>query len=180
MKLWDKGINTDKKIESFTIGKDRELDLYLAPFDVMGTMAHSAMLAEVGLLTQSELETLLPELKKIYQKARQGNFEIEEGVEDVHSQVEMDLTRQLGDTGKKVHSGRSRNDQVLLDLKLFAREKLMEVVHASQSLLMPFSKKVKPIKTIFCPAIRTFRWPCPLPSDCGLGLMQKVLWMICR
>ncbi|MFW6043454.1 MAG: argininosuccinate lyase [Marinilabiliaceae bacterium] len=166
MKLWDKGIHTDKKIESFTIGKDRELDLYLAPFDVMGTMAHSSMLAEAGLLTQSELETLLPELKKLYQKARQGQFEIEEGVEDVHSQVEMELTRQLGDTGKKVHSGRSRNDQVLLDLKLFAREKIMEVVHTSRSLFEALQQKSEAHKDDLLPGYTHLQ--VAMPSSFGL------------
>ena len=166
MKLWDKGIETDKKIENFTIGRDRELDLYLAPFDVMGTMAHSTMLAEVDLLTQSELRALLPELKTLYQNARSGNFEIEEGVEDVHSQVEMELTRKLGDIGKKVHSGRSRNDQVLLDLKLFAREKIMEVVQASNLLFDALQEKSEAHKDTLLPGYTHLQ--VAMPSSFGL------------
>jgi len=128
MKLWDKGIKVNDKIEAFTVGKDREMDLYLAPFDILGTMAHITMLESVGLLEKSELDILLRELKSIYNEASKGNFVIEYGVEDVHSQVEMMLTERLGDIGKKVHSGRSRNDQVLLDLKLFIRSKIEQVV----------------------------------------------------
>lgn len=128
MKLWDKGIKVNDKIEAFTVGKDREMDLYLAPFDILGTMAHITMLESVGLLEKSELDILLRELKSIYNEASKGNFVIEDGVEDVHSQVEMMLTERLGDIGKKVHSGRSRNDQVLLDLKLFIRSKIEQVV----------------------------------------------------
>jgi len=141
MKLWDKGIDTDKKIESFTIGKDRELDLFLAPFDIAGTMAHSMMLKEVGLLSEEDLQALIPELKKMYKNAQEGGFEIEEGIEDVHSQVELLLTRELGDTGKKVHSGRSRNDQVLLDLKLFARDGIMKVTRAVEDLFDVLQKR---------------------------------------
>ncbi len=129
MKLWDKGIKVNDKIESFTVGKDREMDLYLAPFDVLGTMAHITMLESVGLLEKEELQQLLAELKNIYKETLSGNFIIEDGIEDVHSQVEMMLTQRLGDVGKKVHSGRSRNDQVLLDLKLFIRSKIEEVVN---------------------------------------------------
>ena len=119
MKLWDKGYSEDERIDRFTVGRDRELDLHLAPFDVMGTMAHITMLETIGLLQKDELQTLLAELKKIYKSAQDGNFVIEDDIEDVHSQVELMLTRTLGDIGKKVHSGRSRNDQVLLDLKLY-------------------------------------------------------------
>ncbi len=129
MKLWDKGIKVNDKIESFTVGKDREMDLYLAPFDVLGTMAHITMLESVGLLEKEELQKLLAELSNIYKETLSGDFVIEDGIEDVHSQVEMMLTQRLGDIGKKVHSGRSRNDQVLLDLKLFIRSKIQEVVN---------------------------------------------------
>ena len=128
MKLWDKGYSVNKLIEDFTVGKDRELDLYLARYDVLGSMAHATMLQSIGLLEKDELDQLLAELKLIYQVAEQGDFVIEEGVEDVHSQVETMLTRKLGDVGKKIHSGRSRNDQVLLDLKLFARNEIQEIV----------------------------------------------------
>jgi argininosuccinate lyase len=127
LKLWEKSVKVDKAIETFTIGRDRELDLLLAKYDVMGSMAHITMLQSIGLLTADELHLLLPELKSIYASAESGDFIIEEGVEDVHSQVELILTRKLGDVGKKIHSGRSRNDQVLLDLKLFTRDKLREL-----------------------------------------------------
>ena len=123
-KLWDKGFNVDEKVEAFTVGKDREMDLLLAPYDVQGTMAHITMLESVGLLSKEELDVLLPELEKIYASTLDGTFRIDPGVEDVHSQVEFMLTEKLGDTGKKVHTGRSRNDQVLLDVKLFTRAEL--------------------------------------------------------
>src|SRR5690554_5753376 len=113
MKLWDKGIAVNKKIEDFTVGRDRELDVELAPFDIMGTMAHIIMLEKVGLLEREELALLLPQLKVLYRQTQEQGFVIEEGIEDVHSQVELLLTQALGDVGKKVHSGRSRNDQVL-------------------------------------------------------------------
>lgn len=124
MKLWDKGIETNKLVEQFTVGLDREMDLYLAPFDVMGTMAHITMLQSIGLLEKTELDTLLVELKKIYAIAVSGQLTIEDDVEDIHSQVELMLTRALGDMGKKVHSGRSRNDQVLVDMKLYLRHEV--------------------------------------------------------
>ena len=119
MKLWDKGYDIADAVETFTVGKDRELDLFLAPYDVLGTMAHITMLESIGLLEADELKTLLEELKAIYGQIEAGDFVIEEGIEDVHSQVELMLTLKLGDVGKKVHSGRSRNDQVLVDLKLY-------------------------------------------------------------
>jgi argininosuccinate lyase len=127
-KLWAKNIEGDKDIERFTVGRDREMDLYLAKYDVLGSMAHIIMLESVGLIDKTELNPLLDELVKIYRLAEEGNFAIEEGVEDVHSQVELMLTRTLGDAGKKIHSGRSRNDQILLDLKLFTRAKIREIV----------------------------------------------------
>lgn len=127
-KLWEKNVQVDTQVEQFTVGKDREMDLYLAKYDVLGSMAHITMLESIGLLTKNELSQLLAELKNIYAVADCGDFIIEEGVEDVHSQVELMLTRKLGDTGKKIHSGRSRNDQVLLDLKLFTRAQIQEIV----------------------------------------------------
>ena len=126
-KLWDKGIETNRLVEQFTVGLDRQMDLYLAPFDVLGTMAHITMLQSIGLLEKSELDTLLVELKKIYAIAVAGNLKIEDGVEDIHSQVELMLTRTLGDMGKKVHSGRSRNDQVLVDMKLYLRHEVKQI-----------------------------------------------------
>ena len=115
-KLWDKGYDEDALIDAFTVGHDRELDLELAPYDILGTMAHITMLESVGLLPKADLELLLPELRALYSLASEGKFEIDPDVEDVHSQVELLLTRSLGDIGKKVHTGRSRNDQVLVDL----------------------------------------------------------------
>ncbi|WP_289746572.1 argininosuccinate lyase [Paramuribaculum intestinale] len=124
MKLWSKGFEPDEMIEQFTVGRDRELDLRLARFDVEGSMAHIRMLQSIGLLSAAELDTLLEALTDILAVIDRGEFVIEPGVEDVHSQVEFMLTSRLGDTGKKIHSGRSRNDQVLVDLKLFMRSEL--------------------------------------------------------
>ena len=134
MKLWNKGFEIDKYIEDYTVGADRELDLRLAKYDIEGSMAHIKMLETIGLLEKSELEQLLTALAELLEKARKGNFVIEEGVEDVHSQVEMLLTRKLGDMGKKIHSGRSRNDQVLVDLKLFMRDELRDVARHTKQL----------------------------------------------
>jgi argininosuccinate lyase len=128
MKLWDKGTSVNSLIENFTVGKDREMDLYLAKFDVLGSISHAKMLQSINLLTKDELVELHAELVQIYRVIEKGNFSIEDGVEDVHSQVELMLTRKLGDTGKKIHSGRSRNDQVLLDLKLFTRSEIQNLV----------------------------------------------------
>jgi len=130
MKLWDKGTSVNELIENFTVGKDREMDLYLAKFDVLGSIAHAQMLQSINLLSESELAELQSELVKIHQIIENGDFRIEDGVEDVHSQVELMLTRKLGDTGKKIHSGRSRNDQVLLDLKLFTRSEIQKLVES--------------------------------------------------
>jgi argininosuccinate lyase len=128
MKLWHKGVDVHKKIEEFTIGRDRELDLLLARYDILGSLAHIAMLEKIGLLSTEEYRQLNKELKAIYKKIETGNFSIDQGIEDVHSQVEFMLTQSLGDTGKKIHSARSRNDQVLLDIKLFTRSKLLHIV----------------------------------------------------
>ena len=134
MKLWEKSVQVDKDIERYTIGRDREMDLYLAPYDVLGSMAHITMLESIGLLTRDELDILLREMKLIYRDALEGRFVIEEGIEDVHSQVELILTRRLGDIGKKIHSGRSRNDQVLIDLKLYMRHEIETIVKAVREL----------------------------------------------
>lgn len=131
MKLWSKGFEPDKMIENFTVGRDRELDLQLARYDVQGSMAHIRMLESIGLLTASELEILLKALDEIAGIIERGEFTIDEGIEDVHSQVEFMLTERLGDVGKKIHSGRSRNDQVLVDLKLFMRDRLKETAAAT-------------------------------------------------
>ena len=134
MKLWSKGFEPDKMIEQFTVGNDRELDLRLARYDVQGSMAHIRMLESIGLLQPDELEQLLKALSEIAEVIERGEFRIEEGVEDVHSQVEFMLTARLGDIGKKIHSGRSRNDQVLVDLKLFMRDELRHISEAVERL----------------------------------------------
>ena len=133
MKLWQKDTTvTDAQIDCFTVGRDREMDLYLAPFDVLGNLAHAQMLETIQLLTADELAMLTAELKRIYQQIEAGAFSIEADVEDVHSQIELMLTRTLGDVGKKIHSGRSRNDQVLVDMKLFTRDRLWTVAEATR------------------------------------------------
>ncbi len=134
MKLWNKGFEPDKAIEKYTVGNDQLLDLRLAQYDIEGSMAHIKMLETIGLLEKSELEQLLVALSELLEEAKKGNFVIEEGVEDVHSQVELMLTRKLGDVGKKIHSGRSRNDQVLVDLKLFMRDELRDIAHHTKQL----------------------------------------------
>jgi argininosuccinate lyase len=134
MKLWQKNKDSLKEVTHFTTGKDQEMDLFLAPFDVLGSLAHIQMLESVGLLTKEELTILSVELKNIYQRIKKGDFRIEEGVEDIHSQVELQLTKKLGDVGKKIHSGRSRNDQVLVDIKLYLRAELKELVNEIKAL----------------------------------------------
>lgn len=166
MKLWDKGIKVNDKVERFTVGKDREMDLYLAPFDVLGTMAHITMLESVGLLQKNELDQLLSELQNIYTTTLEGNFKIEDGIEDVHSQVEMMLTERLGDIGKKVHSGRSRNDQVLLDLKLFIRKKIEEVVEAVQDFFGALQTQSENYKDYLIPGYTHLQ--VAMPSSFGL------------
>lgn len=166
MKLWEKGIETNKFVELFTVGNDRDLDIYLAPFDVLGTMAHITMLESVGLLEKSELESLLQELKNIYQEIRNGEFIIEDGIEDVHSQVEMLLTQRLGEVGKKVHSGRSRNDQVLVDLKLYLRNELKEVVDLVAELFSTLIKLSEQYKNHLIPGYTHLQ--IAMPSSFGL------------
>ncbi len=166
MKLWDKGTSVNKRIEEFTVGRDRELDVFLAPFDVLGTMAHITMLESVGLLGGEELKELLDELKSIYKQANDGRFAIEEGIEDVHSQVELMLTRRLGDVGKKVHSGRSRNDQVLLDLKLYTRDRIEEVVNAVDKLFKVLQQKSEKHKSILIPGYTHLQ--VAMPSSFGV------------
>ena len=148
MKLWDKGTDVNKAIEKFTVGRDRELDLLLAPYDVLGSLAHTIMLEKVNLLSTEELPQIRKALVAIYKNIEEGKFEIEDGIEDVHSQVELLLTRSLGDAGKKIHSARSRNDQVLLDLKLFSRAKIAELASSVEVLfgqLISLSDKYKDV-----------------------------------
>ncbi len=166
MKLWDKNIQTDKVIEQFTVGKDRELDLLLAKFDVLGSLAHIAMLQHVGLIGKAEYEALRGELIVIYHVAEAGAFVIEAGVEDVHSQVELMLTRKLGDAGKKIHSARSRNDQVLLDIKLFVRDALQESVTKTVSLFDVLLSMSNEYKAVLIPGYTHLQ--VAMPSSFGL------------
>ncbi|MBO4754416.1 MAG: argininosuccinate lyase [Bacteroidales bacterium] len=166
MKLWQKSVQVDKDIERYTIGRDREMDLYLAPFDVLGSMAHITMLESIGLLTRDELDLLLGELKQIYQDAVEGHFVIEEGIEDVHSQVELLLTRRLGDIGKKIHSGRSRNDQVLIDLKLYMRHEIEAIVEATKRLFDMLQAQSERYKDVLMPGYTHLQ--VAMPSSFGL------------
>ena len=165
-KLWEKNIDVNPEIERFTVGKDRELDLFLAPYDVIGSLAHSAMLATIGMLTEEEKNSLHSELRNIYATIERGEFVIEEGVEDVHSQVELMLTRKLGDTGKKIHSGRSRNDQVLLDLKLFTRKELQNVCEAVKELFDALIEQSDKHKEVLMPGYTHLQ--VAMPSSFGL------------
>ena len=166
MKLWEKNFEVNKEIERFTVGRDREMDLYLAKYDVLGSMAHITMLESIGLLEHDELPQLLAALKEIYQTAERGEFVIEEGVEDVHSQVEMILTRRLGDMGKKIHSGRSRNDQVLVDLKLFTRHELKEIADGVKILFDELIQKSNQYKDVLMPGYTHLQ--IAMPSSFGL------------
>lgn len=166
MKLWDKGITVNDWIERFTVGRDREMDLYLAEFDVLGTIAHITMLETIGLIEANELPVLKKELTNIYHQAKEGKFVIEPGVEDVHSQVELMLTRKLGDLGKKVHSGRSRNDQVLLDCKLFIREEIRKTVESVQHLFETLLEQSEKYKDILIPGYTHLQ--VAMPSSFGL------------
>jgi argininosuccinate lyase len=146
MKLWQKDKASLKEVETFTVGKDREMDMYLAAFDVLGSLAHIQMLEAVGLLTNNELSQLQQELKNIYKQIEKGEFKLQDDVEDIHSQVELLLTQKLGDDGKKIHAARSRNDQVLVDIKLFLRNELEELVKSIKpffELLQTQSEKYK-------------------------------------
>lgn len=165
-KLWEKNVEVNAAIERFTVGNDRELDLYLAKYDVLGSMAHIIMLESIGLLTADELAALLTELKAIYRLAEQGGFVIEEGVEDVHSQVELMLTRKLGDVGKKIHSGRSRNDQVLVDLKLFTRDRLRHVAEAVRELFSALQEQSERYAAVLMPGYTHLQ--VAMPSSFGL------------
>ncbi len=165
-KLWQKNVELNKEIERFTVGKDRELDVFLAPYDVLGSMAHITMLESINLLTSSELKTLLAELKDIYRLAESGKFVIEDGVEDVHSQVELMLTRKLGDTGKKIHSGRSRNDQVLVDLKLFSRAGIQNIAQECKKLFDELQKQSEKYKNVLMPGYTHTQ--IAMPSSFGL------------
>ena len=166
MKLWDKGFEPDKMIEEFTVGQDRELDLRLAKYDIEGSMAHIRMLNTIGLLENDELEKLLEALEEIKEIAEKGEFVIEDGVEDVHSQVEFMLTERLGDLGKKIHSGRSRNDQVLVDLKLFMRDELKKIAESVNHLFDRLQQLSEEYKDVLMPGYTHLQ--IAMPSSFGL------------
>lgn len=181
-KLWEKNFEVNKEIERFTVGRDREMDMYLAKYDVLGSMAHITMLESIRLLEKDELEKLLAELRHIYQLCEDGKFSIEKDVEDVHSEVELMLTRKLGDMGKKIHSGRSRNDQVLVDLKLFTRHELMEVVDNVKALFDELIQKSNQYKDVLMPGYTHLQ--IAMPSSFGLwfgayaeGLADDMLYL---
>ena len=165
-KLWEKNNSVNSEIERFTVGKDRELDLLLARYDILGSLAHSAMLQSIGMLTAEEMKNLHRELRNIYATVEAGEFIIEEGIEDVHSQVELMLTERLGDTGKKIHSGRSRNDQVLVDLKLFTRHELQEICTSVKELFDSLIEQSNRHKDILMPGYTHLQ--VAMPSSFGL------------
>ncbi len=165
-KLWEKSTTVDHDVETYTVGLDREMDLYLAKYDVLGSMAHIRMLQSIGLLTAEELEQLTAGLRDIYKTIEAGEFEIEENIEDVHSQVELMLTRRLGDIGKKIHSGRSRNDQVLVDLKLFIRSRIEDVTCAMTRLFNTLISQSEQYKDVIIPGYTHLQ--VAMPSSFGL------------
>lgn len=166
MKLWQKDKTSLKEVEKFTVGKDREMDMHLAAVDVIGSLAHIRMLESIGLLEKKELEVLSAELKSIYKRIASGDFKVDEGVEDIHSQVELELTKKLGDVGKKIHSGRSRNDQVLVDIKLFLRVEIEQIVNSAKELFDLLVQQSEKHKTFLLPGYTHFQLA--MPSSFGL------------
>ena len=168
MKLWDKGYSTDAFVEEFTVGRDRELDLYLAEADVLGNMAHMKMLHSIGLLSKEDHDALAEGLKKIYAQVLAGDFVIEDGVEDVHSQVEFMLTEMCGDAGKRIHTGRSRNDQVMVDLKLFSRSALISLQQSVEELFQTLMAKADEWRDVLMPGYTHMQ--VAMPSSFGMWL----------
>ncbi|MCB0549423.1 MAG: argininosuccinate lyase [Phaeodactylibacter sp.] len=166
MKLWQKSYTVDQQIETFTIGQDRELDRYLAPYDILGSLAHIRMLDTIGLLHTEERKQLAGTLRQLYRKAVAGELEIEQGIEDIHSQVELLLTRELGDAGKKIHAGRSRNDQVLVDLRLYFRAELQEIVELTERLFTTLIQLAERHRHVLLPGYTHFQ--AAMPSSFGL------------
>lgn len=166
MKLWEKGIQVDKVIEDFTVGQDRNLDVHLAPFDVYGSLAHVQMLSTIGLFDPADLPTLKAEMQRILLQIQEGEFRIEDDVEDVHSQIELELTRRIGDIGKKIHSGRSRNDQVLVDLRLFFRQEIKELVVLTTGLFEELIGRAEAHKNVLLPGYTHLQ--IAMPSSFGL------------
>lgn len=165
-KLWEKSVQVNHDVETYTVGRDREMDLYLAKYDVLGSLAHIKMLESIGLLTADELNALTAELRKIHSEIEAGKFVIEEGIEDVHSQVELMLTRRLGDIGKKIHSGRSRNDQVLVDLRLFIRSEIEDIVHHITLLFKTLNEQSMRYRNVLMPGYTHLQ--VAMPSSFGL------------
>ena len=168
MKLWDKGYSTDKFVEEFTVGRDRELDLFLAEADVLGNMAHMKMLNSIGLLSDDDRVALEQGLKKIYEQVQAGDFTIEDGVEDVHSQVEFMLTEKCGDAGKRIHTGRSRNDQVMVDIKLFSRSAIIALQKSVEELFSTLMQKADEWKDVLMPGYT--HQQVAMPSSFGMWL----------
>ena len=168
MKLWDKGYSTDKFVEEYTVGRDRELDLYLAEADVLGNMAHMKMLNSIGLLSDDDRVVLEQGLKKIYKQVQMGEFTIEDGVEDVHSQVEFMLTEMCGDAGKRIHTGRSRNDQVMVDIKLFSRSAIIALQKSVEELFATLMQKAEEYKDVLMPGYT--HQQVAMPSSFGMWL----------
>lgn len=168
MKLWDKGYSTDAFVEEFTVGRDRELDLYLAEADVLGNMAHMKMLNSIGLISDEDRVALEQGLKDVYVTVQRGEFTIDEGVEDVHSQVEFILTEKCGDAGKRIHTGRSRNDQVMVDLKLFSRAALIELQSGVKSLFNVLMQRADELKDVLMPGYTHMQ--VAMPSSFGMWL----------
>lgn len=168
MKLWDKGYSTDAFVEEFTVGRDRELDLYLAEADVLGNMAHMKMLNSIGLISDEDRVALEQGLKDIYASVQRGEFQIDDGVEDVHSQVEFILTEKCGDAGKRIHTGRSRNDQVMVDLKLFSRAALIELQAGVKSLFDVLMQRAEELKDVLMPGYTHMQ--VAMPSSFGMWL----------
>lgn len=166
MKLWQKDKASLKEVERFTVGQDQVMDMYLAKFDVLGSLAHIRMLHSIGLLTEGELKSLSAELKDIYARIESGEFKVEAGVEDIHSQVELELTKKLGETGKKIHSGRSRNDQVLVDIKLYLRYEIAQVVETVKPLFALLLEQSEKYKGQLLPGYTHFQLA--MPSSFGL------------
>ncbi len=165
-KLWEKSVQVDQDVERYTVGLDREMDLFLAPYDILGSLAHTKMLNSIGLIEDNELVALTAELRAIYAVAESGGFVIEDGVEDVHSQVELMLTRKLGDVGKKIHSGRSRNDQVLVDLRLFIRSEIESVIDGVNKLFKTLIEQSNRYSDVLMPGYTHLQ--IAMPSSFGL------------
>lgn len=166
MKLWQKNTDANQAVDKFTVGRDREMDIYLAEADVLGSLAHTRMLNSIGLLNDQDLEAVQRELKNIHAEIVAGRFKIEDGVEDVHSQVEFMLTERIGDAGKKIHSGRSRNDQVLVDLRIFLRRQIWEIVEDVNHLFRLLQTLSEKYKEVLMPGYT--HWQIAMPSSFGL------------